>query len=227
MKRSRSRPARRRRKPISLSEPAAASRFAQADLFKFTIVIQATMRSPAKAGGLGAFGCDGTCSYSIWLKHGVALSAVGLTQNRRASGPNTSSSLGRSCTMNRGLRKPAHFSSSWIRSRQRKIVLKPSIGGRVILSRRIRAQRRASHADKFEFENLARAYLRLAKQAERNGQTNIAVSSIGAAQNERSLRLGRSRRCDDQDYVRWCFAGIAAANEFKKAFGGKLIFSLS
>src|SRR5262249_56027943 len=31
---------------------AAASRFAPADLFKFTIVIPATMRSPAKAGGL-------------------------------------------------------------------------------------------------------------------------------------------------------------------------------
>ena len=27
--------------------------------------------------------------------------------------------------------------------------------------------------DKLEFENLARAYLRLAKQAERNSQTNI------------------------------------------------------
>ena len=120
------------------------------------------------------------------------------------------------------------------------------------------AQVERDHADKLEFENLARAYLRLAKQAERNGHTNIAVSSIGAAQNERecpyiieiavppnglgptlsaildfhrdrkcSLRLGRSRRRDDQDYVRWCFASIAAANEFKKAFGGKLIFSLS
>src|SRR5262249_50936846 len=93
---------------------------------------------------IGAFGCDGTCSYSIWLKHGMALSAVGLTQNRRTSGPNTSNSLGRSCRMNRGLRKSAHSNSSWIRLRQRKIVLKPSIGGRVILLKRLRAQRRAS-----------------------------------------------------------------------------------
>ena len=30
-------------------------------------------------------------------------------------------------------------------------------------------------ADKFEFENLARAYLRLAKQAERNSQIEIVL----------------------------------------------------
>ena len=49
---------------------------------------------------LGAFRCEGMCSYSIWLKRAVALSAVGLTQNRRANGPGTSSSLGPSCAMN-------------------------------------------------------------------------------------------------------------------------------
>jgi hypothetical protein len=77
-------------------------------------------------------------------KHDVALSAVGLTQTRRASGPNTSSSLGPSCTMNCGFRKRSHANSCWIRSQQRTIVLNPSIGGRVIVSKRIRAQRRAS-----------------------------------------------------------------------------------
>jgi hypothetical protein len=35
------------------------------------------------------------------------------------------------------------------------------------------AQAEADYADKIEFENLARAYLRLAKQAERNSQTII------------------------------------------------------
>jgi hypothetical protein len=35
------------------------------------------------------------------------------------------------------------------------------------------AQVENNHADKLEFENLARAYLRLAKQAERNSQTDI------------------------------------------------------
>ena len=36
-----------------------------------------------------------------------------------------------------------------------------------------RAQIEADPADKVEFENLARAYLRLARQAERNSQTGI------------------------------------------------------
>ena len=35
------------------------------------------------------------------------------------------------------------------------------------------AQVEKDHADKLEFENLARAYLRLAKQAERNSQIDI------------------------------------------------------
>jgi hypothetical protein len=35
------------------------------------------------------------------------------------------------------------------------------------------AQAETDRADKVEFENLARAYLRLAEQAERNSQTNI------------------------------------------------------
>jgi hypothetical protein len=36
-----------------------------------------------------------------------------------------------------------------------------------------KAQAETDPADKLEFENLARAYLRLAKQAERNSQTDI------------------------------------------------------
>jgi len=37
------------------------------------------------------------------------------------------------------------------------------------------AQVEKDHADKREFENLARAYLRLARQAERNSQTEIVL----------------------------------------------------
>ena len=40
-----------------------------------------------------------------------------------------------------------------------------------------RAQIEANPADKLEFENLARAYLRLAKQAERNSQTDIVYET--------------------------------------------------
>jgi hypothetical protein len=39
------------------------------------------------------------------------------------------------------------------------------------------AQAEADYADKLEFENLARAYLRLAKQAERNGQTIVVYET--------------------------------------------------
>jgi len=40
-----------------------------------------------------------------------------------------------------------------------------------------RAQVEKDHADKLEFENLARAYLRLAKQAERNSQMTIVYET--------------------------------------------------
>ena len=40
-----------------------------------------------------------------------------------------------------------------------------------------RAQTETDPADKLEFENLARAYLRLAKQAERNSQTDIVYET--------------------------------------------------
>src|SRR5215831_20410516 len=40
-----------------------------------------------------------------------------------------------------------------------------------------RAQVEKDHADKLEFENLARAYLRLAKQAERNCQIDYDTPS--------------------------------------------------
>ena len=39
------------------------------------------------------------------------------------------------------------------------------------------AQVEKDHADKLEFENLARAYLRLAKQAERNSQIDIVYET--------------------------------------------------
>jgi len=39
------------------------------------------------------------------------------------------------------------------------------------------AQAEKEQADKLEFENLARAYLRLAKQAERNSQTDIVYET--------------------------------------------------
>ena len=40
-----------------------------------------------------------------------------------------------------------------------------------------KAQIETDPADKLEFENLARAYLRLAKQAERNSQTDIVYET--------------------------------------------------
>ena len=40
-----------------------------------------------------------------------------------------------------------------------------------------KAQTETDPADKLEFENLARAYLRLAKQAERNSQTGIVYET--------------------------------------------------
>jgi hypothetical protein len=40
-----------------------------------------------------------------------------------------------------------------------------------------RAQIETNPADKLEFESLARAYLRLAKQAERNSQTDIVYET--------------------------------------------------
>jgi hypothetical protein len=39
------------------------------------------------------------------------------------------------------------------------------------------AQVEKDHADKLEFKNLARAYLRLAKQAERNSQIDIVYET--------------------------------------------------
>jgi hypothetical protein len=40
-----------------------------------------------------------------------------------------------------------------------------------------KAQVETDHADRVEFENLARAYLRLAEQAERNGQTKVVYET--------------------------------------------------
>jgi hypothetical protein len=40
-----------------------------------------------------------------------------------------------------------------------------------------KAQSETDPTDKLEFENLARAYLRLAKQAERNSQTDIVYET--------------------------------------------------
>jgi hypothetical protein len=49
------------------------------------------------------------------------------------------------------------------------------------------AQVEIHHADKAEFENLARAYLRLAEQARRNSQTNI----VGEASRKTDRDQGR------------------------------------
>ena len=43
------------------------------------------------------------------------------------------------------------------------------------------AQVETDHADKLEFENLARAYLRLVRQAERNSQTEIVLRDAARA----------------------------------------------
>jgi len=43
-----------------------------------------------------------------------------------------------------------------------------------------------NHADKLEFENLARAYLLLAKQAERNSQTTIVYETPPKKERDRA-----------------------------------------
>jgi len=43
-----------------------------------------------------------------------------------------------------------------------------------------------NHADKLEFENLARAYLLLAKQAERNNQTTIVYETPPKKERDRA-----------------------------------------
>jgi len=49
-----------------------------------------------------------------------------------------------------------------------------------------RAQSETDPADKLEFENLARAYLRLAKQAERNSQTDIVYETTPEKKRDRA-----------------------------------------
>ena len=49
-----------------------------------------------------------------------------------------------------------------------------------------RAQIETDPADKLEFENLARAYLRLAKQAERNSQTDILYETPPEKKHDRA-----------------------------------------
>ena len=48
------------------------------------------------------------------------------------------------------------------------------------------AQVEKDPADKFEFENLARAYLRLAEQAERNSQTDIVYETPSEKKRDRA-----------------------------------------
>ena len=61
------------------------------------------------------------------------------------------------------------------------------------------AQAEPDRADKVEFENLARAYLRLAEQAERNSQANIIYETPPKKESEPSLRASRAtgRTLDD------------------------------
>jgi hypothetical protein len=48
------------------------------------------------------------------------------------------------------------------------------------------AQVENDHADKLEFENLARAYLRLAKQAERYSQTDVIYETLPRKKRDRA-----------------------------------------
>ena len=60
------------------------------------------------------------------------------------------------------------------------------------------AQIETDPVDKVEFENLARAYLRLAEQAERNSQVYKTLSQKGRDQAREPSRKAIGNRTDDE-----------------------------
>jgi hypothetical protein len=61
-----------------------------------------------------------------------------------------------------------------------------------------KAQTESAGADKFEFENLARAYLRLAQQAERNLAAIVCEKSPGKSQEQAATAFARKADGDKE-----------------------------